>query len=83
MKAILVIDLDADSLPVGSYASVSVFGKYSDEQEDDFLAYKRNIPVRPMPQKESSKARELREDWSGLAYSEGWNDCIDEIEKCG
>ena len=32
-----------------------------------------------MPQKESEKHREEIEDWTGLAYSQGWNDCIDEI----
>ena len=32
-------------------------------------------------QKESEKHREEIEDWTGLAYSQGWNDCIDEIVK--
>ena len=38
-------------------------------------------PLRKIPQKESEKHREEIEDWTGLAYSQGWNDCIDEIVK--
>ena len=42
---------------------------------------KELIPLRPLPQKESEKHREEIEDWTGLAYSQGWNDCLEEITK--
>ena len=36
-------------------------------------------PFKPLPEKENEKHREEIEDWIGLAYSQGWNACIDEI----
>lgn len=36
-------------------------------------------PLKPMPKKESEKHREEIEDWTGLAYSQGWNTCLAEI----
>ena len=38
-----------------------------------------NCELKPMPQKESEKHREEIEDWTGLLYSQGWNNCIDTI----
>ena len=54
------------------------------ELNDEYIdLYKASewCPLRKIPQKESEKHREEIEDWIGLAYSQGWNDCIDEIVK--
>lgn len=45
----------------------------------DFNMEAKGCPLRKIPQKESEKHREEIEDWTGLAYSQGWNDCIDVI----
>lgn len=76
MKAILVVDIDANELPEDAYANVYVFGKYG-EHEDDFVACIGDVPLKPMPTydwHEEGKENEC-EEW----YKNGWNDCIDAI----
>ncbi len=76
MKAILVIDFPrrCEECPLHYFKQ----GDYCCPTKK-LIDYDTDCPLRPIPKKESIKARELREDWSGLAYSEGWNACIDSI----
>lgn len=77
MKAILVIDIEADELPNDAYANVYVFGKYYKEQEDDFVACLGDVPLKPMPAKMEVDDLQMKA-LAGL-YATAWNDCLDEI----
>ena len=72
MKAILVIDLNANELPKDAHANVYVFGKYCEEQEDDFIACKENVPLKPMPKQKDTSFNEAFMQ----GYKCGWNACL-------
>lgn len=74
-KAILLVGLKADELPKYAYADVYIFGKYCDDQEDDFLAHLIGCPLKPMP-KMKQHEEEIDYDYG---YIDGWNDCLAEI----
>lgn len=76
MKAVLVIDIDANELPKDAYANVYVFGKYG-EQEDDFVACIGDVPLKQMPDCPDVPDTIAND----VAYIIGWNDCIVEISK--
>lgn len=82
MKAILVIDIDANELPEDAYANVYVFGKYG-EQEDDFVACKGDVPLKPMPTKKKPLFDpdhcEIEKEIKIAHEIVGYNRCIDEI----
>ena len=76
MKAILVIDLKTDELPKDGYANIYVFGKYYEDEEDDFVAYIKGCPLKPIPE----RLAEPKVEWGeSRGYQGGWNDCIEEI----
>lgn len=76
MKAILVVDIPDDVEIEDCEIEYSV-----KEQVMLTQVAKGKNRLKPMPQKESEKHREQIEDWTGLAYSQGWNACIEELEK--
>ena len=80
MKAILVIDIDANELPEDAYANVYVFGKYG-EQEDDFVQCIGDVPLKPMPQEQDIYEIGIdKEDTNAKQqWNKGWNACIDAI----
>ena len=81
MKAILVVDMPDSCFhcPLEQYSNQCGANRKNTAGN----ANKRPswCPLKPMPQKESEKHREEIEDWTGLVYSQGWNDCIEELEK--
>ena len=86
MKAILVIELSADSLPYDAYADVYVYGKYGEDQESDFLAHKKCITLKPMLERHPIiEGRWMYENgtysepFGNKEYARGWNDCLKEI----
>ena len=80
MKEILVIDIDANELPEDAYANVYVFGKYG-EQEDDFVACKVDVPLKPMPQEQGIYEIGIDEEDTNAKqqWNKGWNACLEEI----
>ena len=71
MKAILVIDLEANELPKDAYANIYVFGKK--EQENRFLEFVGRCPLKSIPSKK-------KEEPVGGLFIKGWNACLEEIE---
>lgn len=72
MKAILVINVPEDD--IGKEASVMYLGN------DRWLRSIEFIPIKPMPEK-----REPKEEWLNKyhrdEFADGWNACLEEIEK--
>lgn len=90
MKKILILDVDScyfcpcSSAEVGWLGNITrsvcqVKGEENTVYMDGVSGVPDWCPLRKIPQKESEKHREEIEDWTGLAYSQGWNDCIDAI----
>ena len=77
MKAILVIDLEANELPIDAYANIYIFGK--EEQENRFLEFIKRTPLKPMPNRIDWLENGYNGDW--IMFSTGWNACIEELEK--
>lgn len=76
MKAILVIDLEANELPIDAYANIYIFGK--EEQENRFLEFIKRTPLKPMP--DMKEEGYPNNDYT-IGKADGWNECIEELEK--
>ena len=79
MKAILVIEVD-DNVDLGSvYIAYDLCSKNSDGWSDviDF----GTCPLKPMPEPKPIKQEIMGEDYYIGFYGQGWNACIEEIEK--
>lgn len=81
MKAVLVIDIDANELPKDAYANIYVFGKYYEEQEDDFVACIGDVPLKPMPNQwiPQLNGLDIEQQIRNIDFAGGWNACLDKI----
>lgn len=84
MKAILVIDdmpTDCEDCPFGyDYRCFMTWKEFEEKEENHIITYPipKWCPLKPMPEKMRTDEDDIEED----SYYQGWNDCIEEIEKC-
>ena len=78
MKLLLVIDVDDDVTE--AYEDFTVDYDLRGTPKEDrtvnkSIKYVEDCPIKPMPHK-------LQADWYTDGYKEGFNACLEEIEKC-
>ena len=79
MKAVLVIDLPVSSLK-DIYANVELYGGEIDGTAFHPVCIEGEL--KPMPKRKGHLNCEGCNHIE-CEYTEGWNDCIEELEKCG
>ena len=73
MKAILVLDMpnDCDDCPLNAHTDYDFDICWVDKKS------KGVCPLKPMPEKMRTDADDIEED----SYIQGWNECLEEVEK--
>lgn len=82
MKAILVVDINDELLEYYEdfYVDYDLRAERKDDNVTESIRYVEDCPLKSIPQK-----KELEESGNSLIddckeyYTDGWNDCIDEI----
>ena len=80
MKLLLVIDVADDVAE--AYEDFTVDYDLRGTPKDDpitseSIRYVEDCPLKPMPEKMRTDADDIEED----SYCQGWNECLEEIEK--
>lgn len=75
MKAIAIIEIPDDGFEKGKWY-IDGYIRYTEDESTMKRFDKDMIHIKPLPKKKNTDFH------PNIVYANGWNDCIEELEKC-